>query len=63
MSTTKTHPERSFSYRARAKDGEVVTGSMPGTTSADIAALLRADGLMPTVIRSAGSTLPDFDAE
>ena len=40
-----------------------MTGSMPGTTSADIAALLRADGLMPTVIRSAGSTLPDFDAE
>jgi type IV pilus assembly protein PilC len=63
MSTTKPHPEQSFSYRARAKDGEVVTGSMPGTTPADIAALLRADGLMPTAIRSAGTTLPDFDAE
>jgi len=63
MSTTKPHLEQSFSYRARAKDGEVVTGSMPGTTPADIAALLRADGLMPTAIRSAGATLPDFDAE
>jgi len=63
MDVTRTNPDRTFSYRARSSDGEVVTGSMPGTTPAEIAAMLRADGLVPTAIRSAGAALPDFDAE
>ncbi len=55
--------ERTYSYRARSQDGEIVTGTLSGETPDVVASLLRADGLMPTAIRSAGSALPDFDAE
>ncbi|MBT5658403.1 MAG: hypothetical protein HOI89_11535, partial [Phycisphaerae bacterium] len=62
MDTTTT-VNRTYSYRARAQDGEVITGTVAGSTPDDIAAILRADGLIPTAIRTAGAALPDFDAD
>jgi type IV pilus assembly protein PilC len=63
MNTSSTKADRTYSYRARAQDGEVVTGTVAGSTPDDIATLLRADGLIPTAIRAAGAALPDFDAD
>lgn len=63
MDATPTTANRTFSYRARDRDGEVITGTVSGSTPDDIAALLRADGLVPTAIRTAGAALPDFDAD
>ena len=63
MSFKTVNTDRTYSYRARAEDGEVVTGTVSGSTPDDIAAILRADGLVPTAIRNAGAALPDFDAD
>ena len=63
MSVKTTKADRTYSYRARAQDGEVVTGTVSGSTPDDIAAILRSDGLVPTAIRTAGAALPDFDAD
>ena len=63
MMDTTTTVNRTYSYRARAQDGEVITGTVTGSTPDDIAAILRSDGLIPTAIRTAGAALPDFDAD
>ncbi len=63
LTATSNKAERTYSYRARSQDGEIVTGTLSGETPEVVATLLRADGLMPTAIRSAGAALPDFDAE
>ncbi len=62
MHAPTAQPERTWSYRARSQDGEVVTGSLASATPDGVAAALRSDGLVPTAIRAAGTALPDFDA-
>lgn len=63
MSAPAAQVERTYSYRARDKGGDIVTGSLAGGSPDAVAAVLRADGLMPTAIRAAGVALPEFDAD
>lgn len=63
METMINPAERTFSYRARRQDGEIITGTRAGESPDAIASLLRSEGLVPTAIRTAETALPDFDAE
>ncbi|MCH2143018.1 MAG: type II secretion system F family protein [Phycisphaerales bacterium] len=60
---TTTSAKHTFSYRARSQEGEVVTGTLSGTSPEEIAAMLRGDGLLVTAVQTASHAMPDFDAE
>ena len=61
MSFKTVNTDRTYSYRARAEDGEVVTGTVSGSTPDDIAAILRAGlcaaGNIPLSIQHTGGNI------